>query len=62
MDIYVRDLHNDIIKLSDNCGWESLVDSVIHKILINDTTLRLFIPEKVRNMATRLRQICGWEI
>ena len=39
MVISVRDLHNDMIKLSDNGGLESVVG-----VLISDTRLRFFIP------------------
>ena len=59
MDIYVRDLQNDMIKPFDNGGLESLVDSVTHKVLISDTTLRSFIPPQVRKMTPKLCQICG---
>ena len=57
MVISVRDLHNDMIKLSDNGGLESLVDSVTQKFLISDTTLRLFILPQVRKMTPRLPHI-----
>ena len=40
----VRDIHNDMIKQSDNGGLWSGVDSVLQKFLISDTTLRSFIP------------------
>ena len=48
MEIYTRDLHNDMIKPFDNGLMESLVDSVTHKILISDTTLRSCITPQVR--------------
>ena len=62
MGIYVRDLPNNMIKPFDNSGLESISDSVKHKVLIGDTTLRLFIPPQVCKMTSRLRQICGCEI
>ena len=37
MEISVRDLHNDMIKPSENGGLESVVDPVTHKFLISDT-------------------------
>ena len=56
------DLQNDMIKLSDNGGLESLVDSVTQKVLISDTTLRLFILPQVRKMTPKLTHICGYEL
>ena len=44
MEIYVRDLHNYMLKPFDNGGLASVVNSVTHKLLIIDTTLRSFIP------------------
>ena len=58
MDIYVRDIHNDMIKPYHNGGLESVVDSVTNKFLIIDTELRLFIPPQVCKMAPKLYQIC----
>ena len=54
MDLSVRDLHNNMIKPSDNGGSESVVDSVTREVMISDRTLRLFIPPQVRKMTTRL--------
>ena len=62
MDIFVSDIHNDMLKLFDNGGFASVVDYVTHKVLIRDTTLMLFIPPQVRKMPPKLRQICGCEI
>ena len=59
MDIYVRGIQNHMIKPSDNGGLESVVDSVKHKVLISDTSLRLFIPPQVWKMTPILHQICG---
>ena len=59
MEIYVRDIHNDIIKPSNNGGLVGVVDNMTHKLLISDTTLRSFIPLQVRKMTPKLRQICG---
>ena len=53
MDISVGYLQNDIIKPSDNGGLESVVDSVKHKVLIIDITLRSFIPPQVRKMTPK---------
>ena len=39
MDIYVRDIHNEMIKPSDNDGFKSAVDSATKKFLIDDTKL-----------------------
>ena len=53
-----------MIKIYDN-GWlESVVDSVTHKLLISDTTLRSFISTQVRRMTPILRQNygCGFYI
>ena len=58
MDIYVRDLHNDIIKPYYNYELKSVVYSVTQKLLIIDTTLRLFIPPQVRKMTPKLLQLC----
>ena len=54
----MRDLHNDMIKISYNGGLESVVDFVTHKVLISDTSLRLFIPPKFCIITPRLRQVC----
>ena len=62
MDISVRDLHNDTIKQFDNCGLPIVVDSVTQKVLIIDTTLRLFIPPQVLKMTPKIRHICGDEL
>ena len=62
MGISVRYLHNYMIKPSDNGGLASVVYSVTQKLLIIDTTLRLFIIQKVRKMTPKLRQICGCEL
>ena len=40
----------------------SVVDSVTHKVMISDTTLRSFIPPQVCKMTPKLRQICGFDI
>ena len=62
MEIYDRDIHNDMIKPFENGGWSSVADSVTRKVLISDTILRLFIPQQVRKMTPKLLQICGCEI
>ena len=62
MDISIRDIHNDMIKPSDNGGLEIVVDSEKHKLLISDTTLRSFIPLQVRKMTSKLRHICRCEL
>ena len=62
MDISVRDIQNDLVKLSNNYGLVSVVDSVTQKELISDTTLRSFIPPQVRKMTPKLGQICRYEI
>ena len=61
MDIYVRYIQNDTIKLSMNGGLTSVVDYVTQKVLISDTALRSFIPPQVRKMTPKLRQICRCE-
>ena len=38
MDIFVRDLQNDMIQPYDNVGLESVVNSLKQKVLIPDTT------------------------
>ena len=55
-------IHNDTIKPYENGILVSVVDSLRHKILINDTTLRPFIPPQVRKVAPKLRHICGYEL
>ena len=62
MDIYARDLRNDIIKTSDNARLEIVVDSVTQKILIGDITLRSVIPPQFRKMTIKLRQICRYDL
>ena len=44
MEIYVKDLLNDMIKPFENGELSSVVDYVTQKVLISDTTLRSFIP------------------
>ena len=56
------DKQNDTIKLSDNVGLESVVDSATHKLLISDTTLRSLIPLKVSKTIPNVCHICGREI
>ena len=58
MKIYISDIHNDMIKPSDNIGLENVVNLVTQKILISDTTLGLFIPPQVHKMNPKLRHIC----
>ena len=41
MEISVRDIHNDMMKLYDNGGLTSVVDSVTYKVLINDKTIKI---------------------
>ena len=53
MEISVRDLHNDMIKLSENGGLESLVVYVTQKVMIRGTTLRSFIPQQVRKLTPK---------
>ena len=62
MDIYVRDLQNDMIKPYYNGGLASVFDSTTQKLLISDTTLRPFIPPKLRKMTPKLRYICIYEL
>ena len=62
MDFSVRYMHNGVIKPSDNGGLDSVDDQATRKVLISDTTLRLFIPPQGRKMNPRLRQICGCDI
>ena len=62
MEISVRYVHNDMIKPFNNGGLMNVVDSMTHKVMISDTTLRLFIPSQVRKMTPKLRQICGCEL
>ena len=57
MDLSVRDIHNDMIKPSGKCGLDSVADSATQKLLISDTTLRLFILPQVRKMTPRLPHI-----
>ena len=59
---FVRDIQKFMIKISDNGGLASLVEPVTQKVLISDTTLKLFIPPQVRKMSHKLRQICGCEL
>ena len=59
MEIYVRDIHSDMIKPSYNGGLDNVVDLVTHKSLIFDITLRSFIPPQVHNITPKLCQICG---
>ena len=62
MEIYVRYLHNDMIKLFDNGGLASVFYSMTHKVLIIDTTLRSFIPPQLRKMTPKLHNIFGCEL
>ena len=62
MDISVSDIHNYMIKPSDNGGLESVAYSVTHRVLISETTSRSFITPQVRKMNPKLCQIYGCEI
>ena len=62
MDISIRDIHNDMVKPSENRGLASVVDSMTQKVMIIDTTLRSFIPPQVCKMNPKLRQIYGCEL
>ena len=62
MNISVRDLHNYMIKPSDNSDLDSIFDSVKNKVLISDKMSRLFIPPQVRKITLILRQIFVCEI
>ena len=57
MEISVRHIHNGIIKPSENGEMDNVVDSVMHKVPINDTILRSFIPPQARKMTPRLCHI-----
>ena len=45
--IFVKDIHTDMLKTSDNGGLGSAVDSVTDKVLISDATLWWFIPLQI---------------
>ena len=62
MKVSVRDIHNDMIKPFKNDLLDSIVNSMTQKVLISDTTLRLFIPPQFRKMTPKLRQICECEL
>ena len=62
LNISVRGLHNNVIKLSYNGGLDIVADYVTHKLLISDTTLRSFLPPQVHKMTPKLRHIFGCEI
>ena len=62
MEISVRHIHNGIIKPYENGEMDNVVDSVMHKVPINDTILRSFIPPHVRKITPILRQICGCKL
>ena len=55
-------IHNNMIKLSYKCGLESVVDYLIHKVLISDTTLRSLIPPQDRKINPKSIHICGCEL
>ena len=60
--ISVMYLQNAMKKPSKNSGLASVVDSVVHKLLISDTTLKSFIPPQVCEMTIKLRHIWGCEL
>ena len=62
MDVYVRDIHNNMIKPLENGGLDNVVYSVTNKLMISDTILRSFIPPQIREMTPKLRDICGCEL
>ena len=45
--IFVKDIHTDMLKTSDNGGLGSSVDSATNKVLIIDGTLGWFIPPQI---------------
>ena len=62
MNIYVRDIHNYMIKPSENGGLASVVDYINQKVPISNTRLRSFITPKVCKMTPKLCHICGCEL
>ena len=48
MEIYVMDLHNNMIKPFENGEFAIVVDYTTQKVLISDTTLTCFIPSQAR--------------
>ena len=62
MNIFVRDVHNGMIKPPENAELTSLVDYVAHKALISDIALRSFILPQVCKTTPNLRHICGCEL
>ena len=58
IDIYVRDIQNDTIKIFNNFGLQIVFYYVTQKVLIIDTTLRSFIQPHV----CKLYHICGYEL
>ena len=62
MDIYVGDIHNDMVKLYDIGDLGILVDSATNRVMISDTTLRSFILPQVWKITPRLHNICGFEL
>ena len=62
MEISVQDIHNDMIKPSENDELASVFDSVTQKVLISYTTLRPFIPPLGYKMTPRLCQICACDL
>ena len=57
--ISVRDLHNDLLKPVNEGGFENAYKD--GKVLISDTMLRTLMPEEMRKMTERYKQMCGCE-
>ena len=61
IEISIRELHDDLIKPPPT-GLPEVYDINKELLLISESTLRSFIPPKMRAMSPAQRQICGCEI
>ena len=58
--IYIRELHNDLIKSKNEGGLDEVWNS--KKLLVSDTGLRYIIPLNVKKFTPRYKLMCGCEV
>jgi hypothetical protein len=61
LQITIRELHNDMLLSPEKGGFKEAKDEV-GNVLISDTALRALLPEQVRRMTPRHKQMCGCEV
>ena len=58
--VSVRELHNSLVSDPNDGGMKDARDEN-GKIIISDSTLRLLLPQKLKQMSARYKIMCGCE-